>query len=188
MPKTKTDEQEVDSKPMRGAEKIDPKIADMQERARAAQQQARALRKEAPGVMLQDPMHRIPQKDLFKKYAERDGFKGQDDPAGFHYMFGDRNMTDQYPDLGYEPVLEKGTGGTVKQVTWGGDPMWKIPTDLHNAQLKENADRANRASRNEAERAVEATNRSATMQESLDTAEVGTQGAMDIALEAGIPT
>ena len=70
----------------------------------------------------------IPQKAMIEKYAKETG--GQNAPKGFHFMFGDRKLGDNYADLGSEPVLENG-----KHVNVEGDPLWKIPTALYQADL-----------------------------------------------------
>jgi hypothetical protein len=175
-----TDEKQV-------KEKVPAQIKAMQERAATAQAQARDQRKQAPDISLSQPWKSVPQKYLINKYAKRDGFKGQDDPAGKHYMFGDRNETAQMPDFGYEPVTDKSASGTVEQVTCQGDPLWAIPTDIYQARVDEGAAR----SRHIAERMVQAetdkANRSPISSgESLQTAKAQTPEADRILHEAGL--
>lgn len=165
---------------------VDPKLKEMRDRAIAAQAQSRAMRKEAPSVGVKGVRMTIPQKDLIDKYAKIDGTKGQDSNGGDHYMFGDRDLTDQYPDQGYEPVLDRGAGGTMKQVSWQGDPMWKIPSDLYKAQLEENAKRALHISRSESEAQTANTNRSGVMNEEVQTAATDSAEAQKILHEAGV--
>ena len=165
---------------------VDPKIKDMQERAKIAQKQARELRKQAPDISLKSVKMSIPQKDLMAQYAKADGTQGPDAKGGFHYMFGDRDLSDQYPDMGYEPVIERGLGGTVKQVTWQGDPMWKIPTDVYQARLEDNAQRAMRVSASESHAQTQATNRSGVMEETFQTAAANSVEADKIMREAGV--
>ena len=167
-------------------QKIDPKYAEMSERAERAQLQARELRATAPDVALGRAKQTIPQKTLIAKYAKRDGFAGQDAPDGMHYTFLDRDLTDQYPDEGYVPVLERGLGGTVKQVTWQGDPMWKIPTDIYKARLEDNAARGKRVGKETADAESAKVNRSGVVSESLQTAESGSPDADRILQEAGV--
>ena len=167
-------------------QKMDPKLRDMTERAERAQAQARELRATAPDVAMGRPKSNIPQRKLEAKYARMDGFKGNDDPAGMHYMFGDRDLTEQYPDEGYVPVLEKGVGGTVKQVTWQGDPMWKIPTDIYTARLEDNAARGKRMGQENAAADMARANRSGVVTEQLQTATAGSPDADRILQEAGV--
>jgi hypothetical protein len=89
------------------------------ERARIAREQ----RKTAPPVDVRG-FATVQQKVLIKKFAEPHG--GQDAKDGFHFMFGDRKLGDNYADKGYEPVMLNGN-----QVHFEGDPLWKIPTELH---------------------------------------------------------
>lgn len=124
------------------APKVDKKLQEMIDAARAAQEQARQMRKQAPDVDLMAPVKDIPQKTLIKQWAEMDGFTKNDEPGGYHYMLGDRDMAAQYPYLGYEPVIDRRPGGTGKQDGYQGDQAWKIPTDLYQAQLEENAKRS----------------------------------------------
>lgn len=167
-------------------DKTAAQIREMQQRAEQARKQARELRATAPGVALMNPTLNVPRKQLIAKHAKADGFKGNDDPGGMHYMFGDRELTDQYPDMGYEPVLTRGSGNTLKQETWHGDPMWKIPTDLYQARLEENAQRSRTIAERAAQERVESDNRSGVSQSELQTARVGTAEADRILREAGV--
>jgi hypothetical protein len=88
---------------------------------------ARQQRKSAPPIDVRG-FAMIPQKSMIEKYAKETG--GQNAPKGFHFMFGDRKLGDNYADQGYEPVLENG-----KHVHVEGDPLWKIPTSLYQADL-----------------------------------------------------
>lgn len=167
--------------------KMDPKLREMQERAETAQAQARALRKAAPDAILSNPMSRIEQKDLIDKYAKRDGFKGQDAPGGNHYAFMDRALIDQYPDQGYVPVVDMSAGGTMKQVTCKGDPLFSIPTDIYSDRLSENARRSTMLARREAEKQTEKAARSPiSSEETFHTVKSDSDEAAAILREAGV--
>ena len=93
------------------------------EKAKFAQKQ----RKSAPAIDVRG-FAPIAQKVMFEKYARETG--GQDAPKGFHFMFGDRTLGDNYADQGYEPVMENG-----RHVNVQGDPLWKIPTSMYQSDL-----------------------------------------------------
>ena len=165
--------------------KVDPKLLEMAERAKTAQAQAREERKQAPNGLLLNPKQSVEQKVLISKYAKRLGQKGQDADGGMHLMFGDRTLTDQYPDEGYEPVLDTSAGGTRKQVMCKGDPMWQIPTDIYEGRIKDNAARAEMLAAQKS-KASEGSNPVASG-ETLQTAKIGTPEAVAIAKrEAGV--
>ena len=165
--------------------KVDPKIVEMEARAKEAQGQARALRKQAPNGVLLDPIQSVEQKVLIDRAAKEMGFKGNDDPNGMHFMFGDRDMTDQYPDLGYLPRTVMGNGGTRKQEMCKGDPMWMIPTDIYDGRIKDNAARANKLARQQAKSDLDRS--PVASGETLQTARVGTPEAIALAKqEAGV--
>jgi hypothetical protein len=110
--------------------KIDPKLADYMARAKVA----RELRKAAPVTSLKGAI-RIPQKEAIARFSKDSG--GQD--GTFHWMFGDREKSDFYADHGYEPVLHQGMHYHID-----GDPMWKIPADIHQEDLDSIAAQSNR--------------------------------------------
>lgn len=165
----------------------DARIPEMIERAKQAREQSRALRKQAPDGLLLNPIQSVEQKVLIDKYAKKMGFKGQDDPKGMHLMFGDRDQLDQYPDEGYEPVLDRSSGGTQKMVTCKGDPLLMIPTDIHEARLKDNAARANRLAREKAKADALAGSSPVAYDEQHEAAAVGSPKAAEMARkEAGV--
>lgn len=172
------------------APKVDDDLQAMIDVAKAAQAQALMLRKTAPNVDLMAPVKEIPQKTLIRQWAEMDGCKGNDEAGGYHYMLGDRNLTGQYPTLGYEPVIDRRPGGTGKQDGYQGDLAWKIPTELYQAQLEENARRSQSKLPEimEAERKKAAANKVVSGEE-IRVAKTGTDEARAIAREeAGVAT
>ena len=99
----------------------DVKAMDYADRAR----RARENRKLAPQVSVSGAMT-VPQKEIIARFARDEG--GQD--GKFHYFFGDKDLSDRYADNGAEPVFHQGD-----HYNYLGDPMWKIPTDLHKQDL-----------------------------------------------------
>jgi len=167
--------------------KVSREITDMTDRAERAQAQMRAARAAAPdGILVTKPVSDVRQKQLIAAHASIDGFDGQDADGGFHYMFGDRDLSNEYPDQGYVPCMDRGTNGTRKQEACQGDPMWKIPTDLYELAL---SDRANKAKAIAEQRAIEdtkAANKTGYASENIQTAQPGTEAGAQILREAGV--
>ena len=126
----------------------DAETQDYIERAKIAREQRRA----APMTGL-DGKIKIPQKEAIARFSKDTG--GQN--GEFHWMFGDREMSSYYADQGYEPVLDQGRHFSI-----AGDPMWKIPTDLHQSQLEAIAAESNRILKARREETVEGTEGGAT--------------------------
>jgi len=161
-------------------QKIDPKLLEMEARAKTAQAQAREQRKQAPDGLLIGAKHSIEQKVLIEKYAKKLGQKGQDAEGGMHLTFLDRDLTDQYPDQGYQPVIDTSAGGVRKQVvSRGGDPMWMIPTDIYKGQLRDTAARANKLAQQQVQAKIGTT--PTAPGETLQTAKIGTPEAVALA-------
>ena len=107
---------------------VDKQANDWLERAKAAQAQRRSISDISVRAKIT-----IPQKELIAKHAPE--CVGAD--ATYHPLFGDRNLSETYVDEGYEPVMFQG-----KQVQYGGDPLWKLPMDLHKQNVDVNAIRS----------------------------------------------
>jgi hypothetical protein len=93
------------------------------ERAEAA----RKSRKAAPAVDVRG-MVTIPQKDIIRRLAEKEG--GVD--AQMHRIFVGRDQVGQYADKGYAPVMRDG-----ELVTFQSDVLVEIPPEFHKASLAE---------------------------------------------------
>ena len=103
---------------------VDEVAADYLERAAAAQKR----RRDAPRTGVIGTIE-IPQKSAIERFSRDTG--GQD--GEFHLWFGDRKKADADADRGNEPVMHQG-----KQYEIDGDPMWRMPIDLHNADMAQN--------------------------------------------------
>ena len=101
------------------------KIASYIERAKEAQETRRSAPSEVVGGK-----SIIPQKKIIERLAAATG--GQDNPDGFHYWFGDRDLLDEYFDKGNEPALTR----EKKWEHYQGDPCLRIPTDIYMRELE----------------------------------------------------
>lgn len=109
---------------------VEPQVDDYIRRAKIAREQRAA----AP--MTGDTGRiRIRQKEAFERFSKDSG--GQD--GEFHFMFGDRELSDFYADHGYEPVLFQGRHHQID-----GDPMWKIPTEMFDEDIAQVEAQSNR--------------------------------------------
>lgn len=104
----------------------DPRVAEYLERA----QRARKQRKLAPNTKVSGDIA-IPQKDIIEQMKKQDAERGED----WHYFFGDRKLSDRYADRGNEPAMQRG-----QQVSWDGDPLWRCPKEMHEEDLKRDAE------------------------------------------------
>jgi len=103
----------------------DPKIAELQKRARENVQKARYLRASAPEGVRISGMTGIQLDQTLDRWGKLFG-------DNWHFMTGDRNLSEQYVDQGYEPVVIDGRWENNE-----GDPGWMIPKDVYEGRLSD---------------------------------------------------
>ena len=114
----------AEPEPQASSYPISQRFKDDTSRAKRAQEQ----RKAAPPINVHGHAE-VELKALINHYAEPYG--GQDAENGYHFMCGNRKLTDRYPDQGYEPEYDRGV-----HVNNNGDPMYKMPTWMYKQNLE----------------------------------------------------
>ena len=92
------------------------------------------LRDQAPETMIAESLQ-IPQKKLISQFCP----EAVGPNATHHAWFGDSVQYKQNLHDGNEPVYDRG-----QKILYGGDPMLKIPIDIHKKRMQASADRGNK--------------------------------------------